>query len=236
MGKEKASDNGFIMLHRKITEWEWYTNANTAHLFIYCLLRANHKTQKWQGTTIERGAFITSLSNLAAETGMSLKAIRTALNHLESTGEIKRESTNKYTKIIVINYNNYQKPDKQTARNRHATDTPSDKQRANKGQQTIMNNNENKVYPPAPPGAEGDIQNKAALPAAPLVGAPSAAEKPKTREVREWFEEHGYNAYCAGDFISESWTLNPKPDYSDWKNRALKYAEQWTKEKENGER
>lgn len=236
MGKEKASDNGFIMLHRKITEWEWYTNANTAHLFIYCLLRANHKTQKWQGTTIERGAFITSLSNLAAETGMTMMSVRTALNHLESTGEIKRESTNKYTKIIVNNYNEYQEHNKQLSNNYQSNNKRTNKRATNNYQQTIMNNNDKQVYPPAPPGAEGDIQNKAALPAAPLRGAPSAAEKPKTREVREWFEEHGYNAYCASDFVSENWTLNPNPDYSDWKNRALRYAEQWTKEKENGER
>lgn len=236
MGKEKESDKGFVSLHRKMIEWEWYKNSVVKDLFIHCLLRANHKAQRWQGIVVERGEFITSLPNLAIETGMSIRSVRTALGHLEDTGEIKRESTNQYTKITVNNYNNYQKPDRRPTRNRQATDTPSDRRPTGDRQQTIMNNNENKVYPPAPPGAEGDIQNKAALPAAPLVGAPSAAEKPKTREVREWFEEHGYNAYCASDFVSENWTLNPNPDYSDWKNRALRYAEQWTKEKENGER
>lgn len=236
MGKEKASDNGFVVIHRKILEWEWYKNEKVKSLFIHCLLRANHKTQKWQGVTIERGAFITSLSNLASETGMTMMSVRTALNHLESTGEIKRESTNKYTKIIVNNYNEYQEHNKQLSNNYQSNNKRTNKRVTNNYQQTIMNNNDKQVYPPAPPGAEGDIQNKAALPAAPLRGAPSAAEKPKTREVRDWLEQHGYNAYCAGDFISESWTLNPKPDYTDWKNKALKYAEQWTREKASGER
>ena len=236
MGKEKASDNGFVVIHRKILEWEWYKNEKVKSLFIHCLLRANHKTQKWQGTTIERGAFITSLSNLATETGMTMMSVRTALNHLESTGEIKRESTNKYTKIIVNNYIEYQEHNKQLSNNYQSNNKRTNKRVTNNYQQTTMNNNDKQVYPPAPVGAEGDIQNKAALSAAPLKGAPPAAEKPKMKDVRMWFEQHGYNAYCASDFYAESWTLNPKPDYTDWKSRALKYAEQWTKEKASGER
>ena len=240
MGREKESDSGFIFLHRKFLNWQWCTNVNTAYLFIHCLLNANHKDKMWQGVKVKRGSFITSRGKLSAQTGLSEQAIRTALMHLKSTGEITCENKNKYTVITVTNYNNYQlstskQPAKQP-RNNQQNNQRTNQVSTSKQPQPIMNNNENKVYPPAPPGAEGDIQNKAALPAAPLRGAPSAAEKPKTREVREWLEQHGYNAYCAGDFISESWTLNPKPDYSDWKNRALRYAEQWTKEKENGER
>lgn len=230
MGKEKASDNGFVVIHRKILEWEWYKNEKVKSLFIHCLLRANHKTQKWQGVTIERGAFITSLSNLATETGMTMMSVRTALNHLESTGEIKRESTNKYTKIIVNNYNEYQEHNKQLSNNYQSNNKRTNKRTTNNYQQTTMNNNDKQVYPPAPPGAEGDIQNKAALSAAPLGGAPPAAEKPKTREVLLWFNQHGYSDGCAGDFISDNWSLNPNPDYTDWKNRALKYAEKWKQE------
>ena len=113
-------DTGYVSLYRKITEWEWYTNTNVKSLFIHCLLRANHKAQKWQGIAVERGTFITSLAKLSVETGMSLKAVRIALKHLESTGEIKQESTNKYTKIIVTNYNYYQEQGKQGANKRQA--------------------------------------------------------------------------------------------------------------------
>lgn len=113
-------DTGYVSLYRKITEWEWYTNTNVKSLFIHCLLRANHKSQKWQGIAVERGAFITSLAKLSVETGMSLKAVRIALKHLESTGEIKQESTNKFTKIIVTNYNYYQEQGKQGANKRQA--------------------------------------------------------------------------------------------------------------------
>jgi len=62
--------NGFIKLHRQLKEWEWYTDNNVKSLFLHCLLSANFKEKKWQGKTIKRGQFITSLNHLSIETGM----------------------------------------------------------------------------------------------------------------------------------------------------------------------
>ena len=33
---------GFVIEYRKIMQWEWYTDVNTAHLFRHCILRANY--------------------------------------------------------------------------------------------------------------------------------------------------------------------------------------------------
>jgi hypothetical protein len=75
-------DNGFIFLHRKFKEWEWYKNINVKTLFTHCLIMANFKDNKWQGIDIKRGSFITSISNLANETGLSDRQVRTALDKL----------------------------------------------------------------------------------------------------------------------------------------------------------
>ena len=99
---------GWIKLHRKMTEWEWYKDNNTKILFLHLLLTANHKEQKWQGHTILRGQTITSLQHLADETNLSLQQIRTALNKLKSTHEITYTATKKYTLITIEKYNNYQ--------------------------------------------------------------------------------------------------------------------------------
>ena len=104
---------GFIKLHRQITEWEWYSNINVCRLFIHCLLKANHKDNKWQGIVIERGSFITSIENLAFETGLSGQQIRTALNKLKSTGEITSKTTNRYSVISIKNWDMYQVDNKQ---------------------------------------------------------------------------------------------------------------------------
>lgn len=133
-------NKGFIVLHRKMFEWEWYTDVNTCHLFLHCLLRANHETKKWQGKIIERGSFITSLAHLSAETGLTVQQVRTSLNKLKITNELTSKTTSRNTVITVNNYNSYQDYDKQN--NNQATI----KQQTNNNQATTNNNenNENK--------------------------------------------------------------------------------------------
>ncbi len=110
--------DGFIKLHRKILDWEWFKDPNTLTLFIYLMAKANHKARKWQGRLIERGQLVTSFSTMAEETGLSVRKLRTALEHLESTGEATRKTTNKWQLITVEKYNIYQgyvpKSDKQS--------------------------------------------------------------------------------------------------------------------------
>lgn len=100
--------NGFIKLFRQFKEWEWYSNNNVKSLFIHCLLSANFKDKKWQGTIIKRGQFVTSLSNLADELGLTAQNIRTALEKLTKTGELTKQSTSIYTVITVCKYDSYQ--------------------------------------------------------------------------------------------------------------------------------
>ena len=76
---------GYIKMHRKILEWEWYEDINVYRLFTHLIFTANWTEQKWQGITIERGQRIISLGHLAKETGLSIQQVRTALKKLEST-------------------------------------------------------------------------------------------------------------------------------------------------------
>ena len=59
--------NGFIVIHRKITDWEWYTDANTFKVFMHLLLTANFSDQKFKGMTIKRGQRVASYESLAKE-------------------------------------------------------------------------------------------------------------------------------------------------------------------------
>lgn len=106
------SDNEYIKLFRKMINWEWYTDVNTKVLFLHCLLKANWKPGSWKGIHYERGQFITSLNSLAVETGLSVKMVRTAMEHLISTGEIdslrQDKGTTKCRIITVIHYDEYQ--------------------------------------------------------------------------------------------------------------------------------
>lgn len=111
-------DNGFIVLHRSILNWDWYGDKNTTLLFIHLILTANYVSGEWHGRRIEIGQRITSLSKLSQEISLSIKEIRTCLKHLQQTGEVSCESTNQYTVITIKNYEKYQSRASATARER----------------------------------------------------------------------------------------------------------------------
>ena len=111
-------DNGFVVLHRSILNWDWYGDKNTTLLFIHLILTANYIPGEWHGKRIETGQRITSLSKLSQEISMSIKEIRTCLKHLQQTGEVACESTNQYTVITIKNYEKYQSRARSTASER----------------------------------------------------------------------------------------------------------------------
>jgi hypothetical protein len=117
------NDIGWIKLHRKLIDWEWYKDVNTFKLFLHLLLKANTEIKKWQGQTINRGQLITSLKNLSHETGLTEKEVRTALSKLEKTKEVGKQTTSVNTTLTMLNYDLYQSMGK-----------PTDKQKANEGQ------------------------------------------------------------------------------------------------------
>lgn len=105
----------YVKISRKILDWEWYTDINTKVLFLHILLKANWKPGRFQGTEVPRGSLVTSQQNMAAETGLTIKNVRTALKHLENTGEVAVSRHPKFSVITVKNYNQYQSSGSQTA-------------------------------------------------------------------------------------------------------------------------
>lgn len=123
-------DSGYIKLHRQMLQWEWYTDANTCRVFLHCLFMANWKDSRFMGVDVPRGSFVSSYTQLAAQTKLSVQNVRTAINHLKSTGELTVRTTSKFSVITVINYNLYQDDNRQSnsqptgdqqATNRHLT-------------------------------------------------------------------------------------------------------------------
>ena len=105
----------YVKISRKILDWEWYTDINTKVLFLHILLKANWKPSRFQGTEVPRGSLVTSQQNMAAETGLTIKNVRTALKHLENTGEVAVSRHPKFSVITVKNYNQYQSSGSQMA-------------------------------------------------------------------------------------------------------------------------
>lgn len=100
--------NGYIKLHRSILSWEWYNDINMRGLFIHLLLSARWEDTRCMGQVIKRGQLCTTVRELSELNGLSTRQTRTALEHLQSTGEIKIQSTPSFSIITVVNYEVYQ--------------------------------------------------------------------------------------------------------------------------------
>ena len=132
--------DGWIKLYRSMLEWEWYDDINTKCVFIHCLLMANFEPKKWRGIDVQRGSFITSVSQLAEQTHLSEQSVRTSLNKLKLTKELTIKSTNKFTIITITNYDSYQQLESQDQQtNQQANQQTTNKQLTN-NQQTTNNN------------------------------------------------------------------------------------------------
>jgi hypothetical protein len=105
---------GWIKLHRKFVEWRWFEKSEAVHLFIYLLLKANHKDNFWQDIEVKRGQLITSFGKISAETKISVQSVRTLLRKFEDSQELTSKSTNKFTLLTICNYECYQGKDEDT--------------------------------------------------------------------------------------------------------------------------
>lgn len=99
---------GWIKIHRKMLDWEWYEDTNTVRLFLHIILKANFEDKKWRGSVIHRGQLVTSVSDLSFETNLTIKQVRTCLDRLISCGAVGKQTTNKYTLLTICNYESYQ--------------------------------------------------------------------------------------------------------------------------------
>ena len=103
-----STPSTFIKLNRNITKWRWYTNANTVRVWLHLLISANIAPYEFENIRIERGQLVTSHENLANTLKLSIQEVRTALNHLKSTGEITTTAHRRFQVISIVNYNLYQ--------------------------------------------------------------------------------------------------------------------------------
>lgn len=77
-------------------------------VFVELLLTANIRDNDFMGITVHRGELATSLRSLANNLNLTIQSIRTALDHLKSTGEITSRRHSKFQVISIVNYERYQ--------------------------------------------------------------------------------------------------------------------------------
>lgn len=105
-------NKGYINLHRKLLDSGMLRNHSLFTLWVYCLLKANHKpnTFIWNGekVTIQRGQFISGRKEIAKDLNMNESCTYRNLKKLEKLGNVNIKSNNKFSLITVCKYNTYQ--------------------------------------------------------------------------------------------------------------------------------
>ncbi len=126
--------NGWIKLHRKFLEWEWYDDTNSVRVFLHLLIKANHKDKNYRGTLIKRGQLVTGRKAISRATGLTEQNVRTALSKLEKLQILTITPTSKYSLITVLAWEVHQQTNQQVTSSQPTTN-----------QQVTTNNNINNI-------------------------------------------------------------------------------------------
>ena len=215
----KKQTMGYIKLFRKIQDWGWYDDPNTLALWVHLLVDANWKDNaEWHGEPIERGALITSVAKISADTGLTDRQVRTALSHLVSTGEIVMKTTNKWTKITICKYDTYQSssPDEcQTD-----DEQPTSKRQTTDKQATTLEESKKGITEESKKGidvqcSETDGDDSESKPKKKQV----AFVKPTVKEISDFCKENNINIdpdYFYDYYESNGWKVGGKSTMKDW--------------------
>ena len=137
-------DKGYIKLWRSMLTWEWYDDPPTKDVYLHLILTASISPSIWHGIEIPRGSLVSSYRKIAEQTGLTIRQARTAINHLETTGEVTRLSYSKFTVFTLNNYDKFQDVTSKTLKKRSKSDKVVDKQATSNRQQNNKDNKDNK--------------------------------------------------------------------------------------------
>lgn len=137
-----SKDNGYIKLHRKLIDWQWWGHPAETLIFIYFLCIASYTPVVIDGHKYPAGTVEITLSQLEREFKcFSRQNIRTALTHLETSNEIRKKSTHQKSLITIVKWRKYQLSEKATntqlTHNQHTTNTPPYKEIKNVRNNTL---------------------------------------------------------------------------------------------------
>lgn len=223
------SEGGYVKIYRRLKDWEWYSDANTARVYLHILLSANHRTVRFKGANIKKGQCLLSVEKMAEALRMSRQSARTALQHLISTNEITTKPTKAGTLITVVNWDNYQADD--------CLDNRSPNQRGNR-QLTRYQPDTNQILTTYQPDInqisttnknDKNDKNNIYTPLTPLEGEGASVQQQRFEQF--WKE---YPKKAAKQYALKAW-MRIKPDKALFEKmlkalREQKQSEQWRRD------
>lgn len=117
---------GYIKLWRKSLDSVVWQNPDIWRFWTWCLMKATHKPTRqmvgFQEVDLEPGQFVFGRNMAVAETGLSERKIRTAIDSLRKRKKVTIKTTNKFSVISIVKWADYQEEaTSKTTNNRPAT-------------------------------------------------------------------------------------------------------------------
>ncbi|MEE0915599.1 MAG: hypothetical protein U0L45_03740 [Alistipes sp.] len=128
---------GFIKLPRSLLAEKWAQNPQTLSVAIHLLAMASLESKSYNGARLGRGQVLTSVRKLAKISGLTERAVRTALKAQQATHFLTQQVTHQFSIITICKFDIY-------AGKPSASDTASDTQNAQQQTHINKNNKENK--------------------------------------------------------------------------------------------
>lgn len=128
---------GFIKLPRSLLSEKWASNPQSLSVAVHLLAMASLEDKLYNGARLGRGQVLTSVRKLAKISGLTERAVRTALRTQQATHFLTQQVTHRFTIITICKFDIY-------AGKVGASDTVSDTLSAQQPTHINKNNKENK--------------------------------------------------------------------------------------------
>jgi hypothetical protein len=103
---------GYVKLYRKLLDSVIWDNEKALKIWIWCLLKANHKDKivllGRQRISIKSGEFVFGSLKAKNELKMAISTIWYYLNFFKTESQVEIKATNKYSIITILNWKSYQ--------------------------------------------------------------------------------------------------------------------------------
>lgn len=140
----KLPSNGWVKLHRNIVYNKIFDNEKALKIWIWILLKANHAPHDVligrDRIHLQSGQFVFGSNTATEELRMSKSTIHFWLDFLRVERCIERKTTNRYSVITVLNYNDYQQADQSLERQKNAKRTPKETNNNDKNEKKVLSN------------------------------------------------------------------------------------------------
>ena len=143
-------DNGWIKLHRKILKNAIVTKPNYMAVWIYLLLRANHKEKEiiWNNrkTIIKAGSFVGSLRKISRFYGIGIATVKYIIDYLVSERMLEHKANSRFSIFTVRNWHRYQGIEHRVEHKVNTSRTQGETNKKDKNEKNEKNKNISVLY------------------------------------------------------------------------------------------